>query len=39
MAPVLLWGGRLIDGTGAGPRLADVVIDDGIITEPWPPWS
>ncbi|MDE3203362.1 MAG: amidohydrolase family protein [Acidobacteriota bacterium] len=39
MAPVLLRGGSLIDGTGAGPRRADVVIDDGIITEVAEPGS
>ena len=25
--------GRVVDGTGAPPRVADVAVDDGIVTE------
>ncbi|MGB3809696.1 MAG: amidohydrolase family protein [Parvibaculum sp.] len=33
MHDLVIRGGTLVDGTGAAPRLADVAIDNGIITE------
>ncbi|MEA2313292.1 MAG: hypothetical protein QOE28_3260, partial [Solirubrobacteraceae bacterium] len=30
---LVIKGGTVVDGTGAGPRLADVAISDGVITE------
>ncbi|MFT5530050.1 MAG: N-acyl-D-amino-acid deacylase [Candidatus Poriferisodalaceae bacterium] len=32
MHDVVIRGGRVVDGTGAAERLADVAIDDGVIT-------
>ncbi|WP_067973660.1 N-acyl-D-amino-acid deacylase family protein [Nocardiopsis trehalosi] len=37
MADVVLTGGRVVDGTGAPARTADVVVADGRITEVAPP--
>lgn len=33
----VLTGGSLVDGTGARPRLADVVVEDGMVREIVPP--
>ena len=33
MHDLVIRGGTLVDGTGAAPRLADVAIDNGVITE------
>ena len=33
MSELLIRGGTLIDGTGRERRRADVMVDDGIITE------
>ena len=33
MHDLVIRGGRLVDGTGAKARIADVAIDDGVITE------
>jgi N-acyl-D-aspartate/D-glutamate deacylase len=33
MHDLVIRGGRLVDGTGAGAREADVAVDDGTITE------
>ncbi|MCE9649520.1 MAG: amidohydrolase family protein [Parvibaculum sp.] len=33
MHDLIIRGGTVVDGTGAAPRLADVAIDNGVITE------
>ena len=33
MADLVITGGTLVDGTGAAPRLADIAVEDGRITE------
>jgi N-acyl-D-aspartate/D-glutamate deacylase len=33
MHDLVIRGGTLVDGTGAAPRLADIAIDNGVITE------
>ena len=33
MHDLVIRAGKLVDGTGAPPRTADVAVDDGVITE------
>ena len=33
MADLVITGGTLVDGTGAAPRVADIAVEDGRITE------
>ena len=36
MHDLIVRGGTVVDGTGAPPRVADVAVDDGRITEVGP---